>query len=1407
MLSFLRKKNDHILKQKEHDAKEKKLKLESLKRINMKSKIKELQEFCNMSIYDLDIYISEGKKITDEYIHHVNSAMIYKKEHLCKDITQNYIDQANEIMTKTRIYFKNAFNKKKKEEKEEIKKKQKKMKILSKILIEQYCDDFIKNFINKLDSSDSNFFESNEIEFDSKKLLNEKINDLNNIEFDSLLKKNKEESVSIVTSSGIIFNFQDIDLIESYLEKTTIFEKTEIVEIFSTHISKTKKKIRKIYEEEEIKRFKHYCNTLYLNFSNDINEYNIISKYSEVNIKLETISNKYKYRILLFFKQKIKDTYDHTIKEILKQQKYNTEIQKSTIKEEVLNIMGSLNFNIKKKVDEFIKEKTNTSIEQLLERPPCWFLHIIIYQLIKENTLLRYLFYTDAVIKVIENKNEYNFKNIYGDADWSDKRKKYFSKIIKFVEIFVDSKLIQCSTNNIVQGENSIHVIHLLNLFINIVTNKSILKDHKIKDIRDIINGSKKSENKSKIMERNMLYKVTINNSFNCIICNFKTNKDDCIKCSENHFTCRFCINNYVCSNIIQPCYKKCCSKQFLMDDTQLLRHPYNYNPAWINYIEMLEKLNRFDGKIPCPCHTINEKNNVRSIGERVTYDGKEAIIIKATPFRDHITLLYPKISDETLLSEQPTLKKILCIGMGINIIDKIPRELPILRYSTSIDQDTYTLYNANFKKKNSRDGLEINGNTISSKLDKEWSTCRTDIALNDSCVYYWEIIINKTKCGNIIVGVMTQNGNFKHFLGQDRESIGYTSNQKNSLKRWNNIMFDNQTIALNKYDQFKENDRIGIVLDLYTNIISFSQNDKQIINEYPIQIDNGRVLYPAFSLYDKGDKISLQYKKTFCLTVPTNIKLIRLPNWKNKYGPTSNGKKPTGNCSHCSEMDQNNTGIFNEGKDNFKNNICSYNPYNKRNHNEYSDDLHWLYLNPSSEVSNLYKFYNIQNDINDSKDPAKYYCEYYTQLPDKYIDYDFYNEYKWYHTRCLTVLKTDKKLKIEDRKFLQYASNVCNHKFNIQDLLPYLHDTTYNKLNSFIHKVEQLQEDLKKLKECLVCTGDFLPNEGLTCQYNHFLCKDCFDKQVKNKGTLSKDFDFWHYHECNIPCVYHECELYYSEQVLFANISEETADLVMEYRKRVSDIKKINAEIKIRIEVENEANKLIFEETKNANIRVKNLAEESLKQSIKELWKHGAAWMCPKCKYGPVEKDKGCANLQTHDGDIYDSKTKKYIPKKNSQKIKNGSRINNRCPQCDFFPRSISEWDAWDGIFRNFDLMGTKKSNRISLTSGSGSGSGRAVFAVGDRVHREDVAYGFGTITIANKNPEGTVTVKFDKRSNLTTITQGLLTPASSHSINSKEYKNKNSKSRYTVPLTEYLEVLVASGEITNEQALGMMN
>ena len=84
----------------------------------------------------------------------------------------------------------------------------------------------------------------------------------------------------------------------------------------------------------------------------------------------------------------------------------------------------------------------------------------------------------------------------------------------------------------------------------------------------------------------------------------------------------------------------------------------------------------------------------------------------------------------------------------------------------------------------------------------------------------------------------------------------------------------------------------------------------------------------------------------------------------------------------------------------------------------------------------------------------------------------------------------------------------------------------------------------------------------------------------------------------------------------------------------------------------------VVAEASKGA-AREANLLELQLRSEMP------AARMCGRCSFGPVDAF-GCSDLMGHHGEE-----------------RAGTRIDNACPACGNFARSIEDWPLWDGVLR----------------------------------------------------------------------------------------------------------------------------
>ena len=82
----------------------------------------------------------------------------------------------------------------------------------------------------------------------------------------------------------------------------------------------------------------------------------------------------------------------------------------------------------------------------------------------------------------------------------------------------------------------------------------------------------------------------------------------------------------------------------------------------------------------------------------------------------------------------------------------------------------------------------------------------------------------------------------------------------------------------------------------------------------------------------------------------------------------------------------------------------------------------------------------------------------------------------------------------------------------------------------------------------------------------------------------------------------------------------------------------------------------------------VQTEAEKKLLQQQLQNAMGNTALMCPRCKCGPVQHF-ACSDLGAHNGEM----------------TRDGTRIDNRCPNCHFFSPMVRDWHKWDGVLRDF--------------------------------------------------------------------------------------------------------------------------
>lgn len=137
-------------------------------------------------------------------------------------------------------------------------------------------------------------------------------------------------------------------------------------------------------------------------------------------------------------------------------------------------------------------------------------------------------------------------------------------------------------------------------------------------------------------------------------------------------------------------------------------------------------------------------------------------------------------------------------------------------------------------------------GLTVRNTINKKWSTVRSTCRLT-SGVHQWEIYIDRCISKNIFLGVVGPEARTDNYVGCDKHGWAFLANRavwfnKGKLKSYGEL--------------FRTGDVVQVTLDLDVGgSLSFSINGKDL--GVAVEGLTGP-LYPAFSLYNEDDQISL---------------------------------------------------------------------------------------------------------------------------------------------------------------------------------------------------------------------------------------------------------------------------------------------------------------------------------------------------------------------------------------------------------------------------------------------------------------------------------------------------------------------------------------------------------------------
>jgi len=134
---------------------------------------------------------------------------------------------------------------------------------------------------------------------------------------------------------------------------------------------------------------------------------------------------------------------------------------------------------------------------------------------------------------------------------------------------------------------------------------------------------------------------------------------------------------------------------------------------------------------------------------------------------------------------------------------------------------------------------------TVTNKINKKWNACRATTCFS-SGMHSWEVHVDKCVSKNIFIGVMGVESSLDNYVGSDKFGWGYLANK---------AIWHNKGKVRSYGELFKEGDTIGVHLDMDVGNLWFSRNGRDL--GIAVEGLHGE-LYPAFSLYNKDDQLSL---------------------------------------------------------------------------------------------------------------------------------------------------------------------------------------------------------------------------------------------------------------------------------------------------------------------------------------------------------------------------------------------------------------------------------------------------------------------------------------------------------------------------------------------------------------------
>mmetsp|Transcript_27220 Transcript_27220/g.53011 ORF Transcript_27220/g.53011 Transcript_27220/m.53011 type:complete len:492 (-) Transcript_27220:472-1947(-) len=207
--------------------------------------------------------------------------------------------------------------------------------------------------------------------------------------------------------------------------------------------------------------------------------------------------------------------------------------------------------------------------------------------------------------------------------------------------------------------------------------------------------------------------------------------------------------------------------------------------------------------------------------------------------------------------------------------------------------------------------------------------------------------------------------------------------------------------------------------------------------------------------------------------------------------------------------------------------------------------------------------------------------------------------------------------------------------------------------------------------KLCRICySEEHEPGTlGVECDENHFMCQGCFSDWVDSQSDIEANPQDILERGGRVNCVCKgaaECT-----SPAFANklIAIVVADGVYEKYLRARDFV-----------VGKEAVAGALAKVKKAG-GMDAVEQEQIRNLYRKSDGTYSAYMCKQCHFGPV--DHGwCTALNTHHGEA---------------KGETG-HVNNACPKCNWFAKSISAWPKWDGKFQTAGASSSSSAPAINV-------------------------------------------------------------------------------------------------------------